>query len=157
MNTVMTVSAPCPWLLQRGGTFSTNKMKDFDWTLDSGDMKVLPAILYVSLSDAVTRYRELLQRGRRRGELDYMAWLTRNLVELRVWVEYCSKSTENAEEFYRDAIRDLADLNKKVGGLDADTIEELERARQFIGTAKPAHKYTHVSDAAKLMPRCQVP
>jgi hypothetical protein len=59
-------------------------MSESDWALGTGDIKVLPAILYVHLSNAVTRYRALLLRSRRRGELDYVAWLTRNLVELRV-------------------------------------------------------------------------
>jgi hypothetical protein len=81
--------------------------------------------------------------------LDYVAWLTRNLVELRVWVEYCSRSAQNAEEFFRDAVRDLADINKNVGGLAPETIEDLERAQEFIGTAKRPHKYKHVNDAAE--------
>ena len=81
--------------------------------------------------------------------MDYVAWLTRNLVELSVWVEYCSQSAQNAEEFFRDAVRDLVDINKNVGGLTPETMKDLERAQKFVGTAKGAHKYKHVNDAAE--------
>ena len=123
-------------------------MSEFDWALGTGDIKVLPAILYVHLSKAVSRYRDLLQRSKRRGELGYVAWLARNLLELSIWAEYCSQPAQNAEEFFRDAVRDLVDLDKNVGGLAPETKRDLEKARKFVGAAKPAHKYKRVDDAA---------
>lgn len=65
-----------------------------------------------------------------------------------MWVQYCSQSAHYAEEFFRDAVRDLVDMNKR-GGLDLETRKKLEEATPFIGTVRPAHKYKHVSDAAE--------
>jgi hypothetical protein len=132
-----------------------NEMDDFDWDLTSEDKRPLPAFLYLHFSKAITRYRDLLHRAKRRGPLDYMAWLTRNILELRIWVEYCSQSQQHSEEFYQDAIRDLNDLQKTVGGLDPEDVNTLHKANKFIGNAKPAHKFKDVKVAAEevgLMP-----
>ena len=43
-----------------------------------------------------------------------VAWATRNLLELLVWVLYCKKDPTNAEEFYKDSYRDLLDIYKKL-------------------------------------------
>lgn len=100
-------------------------------------------------SAALTRYRDLLKRAQRRGAPDYVAWITRNILELRVWVEYCSQSPRHAEEFFEDAIRDLQDLHRAVGGFNLAHVEELQRAIAFIGTAKPPHRFKDVKQAAE--------
>lgn len=117
-----------------------NEILGFEWALNRGDMDALRAVLYVHLAHSITRYRELLQREKRRGGLDHVAWITRNVVELWVWAKYCAQSAEHADEFSRDAVRDLHDLQEKVGGLDADTLQALEKAKAFIGTARKPHK-----------------
>lgn len=38
------------------------------------------------------------------------AWISRNLLELWVWVKFCVASKENARRFYEDALRDLKGL-----------------------------------------------
>ena len=124
-------------------------MEEFDWDLSSGDRRALPAILYVHLAKALARYKDLLLRARRRGALDYAAWITRNILELRVWIEYCSQSQRHAEEFFEDAVRDLNDLNRVVGGLDPEDVLTLQKAHKFIGNTKPAHKFKRVEAAAK--------
>jgi len=125
-------------------------MDVFDWVPKPGDLHAWPALLHTSLFDSISRYRDLLLRNKRRGDLDYIAWLTRNLIELRVWVEYCSISQKNAEDFLHDAVRDLVDLNRTLGGLDdPETIKNLHKAKAYIGTDRAAHKYKHVADAAE--------
>jgi hypothetical protein len=124
-------------------------MEEFDWDLTSDEKRPLPAFLYVHFSDAITRYRDLLHRAKRRGALDYIAWITRNILELRIWVEYCSQSQQHSEEFYQDAVRDLNDLQRVVGGLDSADINTLQEANKFIGNAKPAHKFKDVKVAAE--------
>jgi hypothetical protein len=126
-------------------------MDEFDWDLSDDDRRPLPALLYVSFSNAITRYRCLVQRAKRRGALDYIAWITRNILELRVWVEYCSQSQQHCEEFYQDAVRDLNDLHRAVGGLDPEDVKTLQRANKFIGSAKPAHKFKDVKVAANVI------
>ena len=39
-----------------------------------------------------------------------IAWHTRNLLELCVWIMYCNQSKENAHVFYGDAARDSHDI-----------------------------------------------
>jgi hypothetical protein len=124
-------------------------MEEFDWDLTSDQKRPLPALLYVHFSNAITRYRDLLHRAKRRGPLDYTAWLTRNILELRIWVEYCSQSQQHSEEFFQDAVRDLNDLDRSVGGLDPEDVRTLQKANKFIGSAKPRHKFKDVKIAAE--------
>ncbi|HLJ15390.1 MAG TPA: hypothetical protein VKV15_12895 [Bryobacteraceae bacterium] len=131
-------------------------MEAFEWDLSSDDKRPLPAFLYVHFSKAISRYRDLLHRTKRRGALDYIAWVTRNILELRVWVEYCSQSQQHSEEFFQDAVRDLNDLNRAIGGVDPEDSKTLQKANKFLGNAKPPHKFKDVRDAAEdveLMPR----
>lgn len=124
-------------------------MEEFDWEVSEGEKKTLTVFLYEGFSGALSRNRDLLHRARRRGALDYVAWITRNIVELRVWVEYCAQSQEHSDEFYQDAFRDLHDLHKSIGGFDAPAFEVLQKSRAFIGNKKPAHKFKKVGEAAK--------
>ena len=82
------------------------------------------------------------------GALDYVTWVTRNILELWVWVEYCSQSQQYSE-FYQDVVRDLNDLNKAIGGVDPQGVETLQKANKFLGNAKPAHKFKNVRNAAE--------
>ena len=123
-------------------------MPDFDWSLTQGDRAVIPALVYIRLKEAIIRTRDRLQSQVRDGDVGYIAWLTRNLVELRVWAEYCSASEANAQEFHEDAVRDLVELNMKVPGLDAATRVELDNATSALANVKPAHRFKGVADAA---------
>jgi hypothetical protein len=120
----------------------------FDWKFSSDDRRPLPAILYTHLKRAIERNRDLLMRSRRRGDIAVVAWLTRNLVELKVWAEYCATSEEKALEFCDDAIRDLIELNRKIPGLDGETKAELDRAEAGLPTVKASHKFKDIKDAA---------
>lgn len=106
-------------------------------------------MVYVDLVESIEHYRELLQRAKRRGRLDYVAWITRNLLELRVWAEYCGKSTENAYDFYCDAVRDLVDMLRKFGDPSPELEVQLQKAKAFIGDLKPHHKFKHVDRVAE--------
>jgi hypothetical protein len=110
----------------------------FDWLLSEGDKSALVALLYIRMSNAINQNLELLQRNRRRGSLAYVAWLTRNLLELRVWAEYCALSMGHAQDFFFDSIRDLADVNRMVDDLDDETKEQLEKAKNRVGNKRPA-------------------
>ncbi len=78
-----------------------------------------------------------------------IAWLARNLLELKIWVEYCSLSIINTLEFHEDAIRDLVDMDVKIGGLDKQTADELEAAKAFLCGKRLSKKYKKVEDAAQ--------
>ena len=48
-------------------------------------------------------------------QIEAIAWHARNLLELSIWVFFCTKKEENAKQFYDDALRDLADVIKAFG------------------------------------------
>ena len=127
----------------------TQGMPEFDWDVNAADKRVLPAILYLHFSKAIARNRDLLETAKLDGSLDNVAWLARNILELRVWAEYCSQSQQHVEEFFQDAIRDVHDLQMKVGGLDRKGVEQLQKATKFIGTSKKAHEFKDVRIAAR--------
>lgn len=94
-----------------------------------------------------------------RAPTSLIAWACRNLLELRVWAEYCTRSPENAESFFLDSAKDLFDMHKTADGspIIADAKEDtavLEHSRQQLWTlvgprlkGKP-HVYLNVSEVA---------
>ena len=122
--------------------------QDSPWNLTKDERRSIPAMVYVDLVESIEHYRDLLQRTKRRGRLD-VAWITRNLLELRIWAEYCGRSTENAYDFYCDAVRDLVDMLRKFEDPEPAVKAELDRAKVFIGDLRPHHKFKLVSQAAE--------
>lgn len=123
--------------------------EDFTWQLTKKQRGTIPAMVYAHLVESVEHYRELLQRAKRRGQLDYVAWITRNLLELRIWAEYCGRSTDNADDFFCDAVRDLVDMLRKFETPSEEVSVELDKAKDYIGSIRPHHKFKPVSEAAQ--------
>ena len=75
---------------------------------------------------------ELIATRTSKPSLSVVALLARNLLELRVWTEFCTKSAENARKFQLDAVRDFDDIVKRVSPLiPADHNEALGAFKQF--------------------------
>lgn len=53
------------------------------------------------------RLKHAYERQDQADSPDLLAWRARNLLELSIWSDYCSKSPENARRFYEDAGRDV--------------------------------------------------
>lgn len=119
-----------------------------EWSQSAGERATSIMFVYGGLKTTLVRTRNLLKSRLDEADVNYIAWLVRNLVELKVWVEYCSVSDENALEFHEDSVRDLIELDKKVGGMDDETRAELGKAKAMLQTAKPDHQFKSVSDAA---------
>jgi hypothetical protein len=90
----------------------------------------------------------------------YAAFMTRNLLELAVWTEYCAKSKENAEQFRQDAVRDangLLSAYQKLASLlrtepangFADARDRLQRVSGLLGIDDADTGFKFVSEAAK--------
>jgi hypothetical protein len=120
-----------------------------DWIVSEKDRDVLPAIVYVRLHNALKRYRDTIVRSIEHGDIPYVAWLARNILELRVWVEYCAMYAKHAQEFYDDAARDLVDLNKGNLDLEPEQRVELNNAAAALPATKDTHRYKKVRQAAK--------
>jgi hypothetical protein len=74
------------------------------------------AILVTKVLASVARVcHDLLQTIEQKEALPTAAWNARNLLELWIWIEYCSASLENAHRFYEDALRDALGLTESLG------------------------------------------
>jgi hypothetical protein len=69
---------------------------------------VQPDVLKRLRSVVKTNTRDL-QTAMTEGRISKIAWVTRNLLELMLWSEYCSTSVSNAKDFVLDAARDAHD------------------------------------------------
>ncbi|HEV2117599.1 MAG TPA: hypothetical protein VGR48_16315 [Terriglobales bacterium] len=72
--------------------------------------------------------------------LSAAAWNARNLLELWIWIRYCSSSRENARRFHEDALRDIKGLVNALSKLYAlrgmpNDFEDF--ARQGIAKDRP--------------------
>ena len=72
-------------------------------------------------SDIATAYR--------RNRVATVAWLTRNLLELSVWIEYCSLSEENARDFANDVVKDLSGLARS---MEQQDILKYRKSRDLV-------------------------
>jgi hypothetical protein len=123
-------------------------MNTIEWSQTAGERAASILFVYGGLKGTVIRTRSLVEAGLDAGDVNYVAWLIRNLVELRVWVEYCSVSDKNALEFHEDSVRDLIELDRRVGGMDDETKVELGKAKAMLQTEKPDHKFKSAREAA---------
>jgi hypothetical protein len=71
-----------------------------------GDTKTYAKTLLALARETMTNY-ELGVQAHQAGQIQQLAWATRNLLELVTWSEYCAKSSDNANRFHEDALRDL--------------------------------------------------
>jgi hypothetical protein len=101
-----------------------------------------------------------LKRAYEERRVSTLAWLTRNLLELLVWIQYCNLNDENAKRFYDDAVRDMHGWAKAVheltifqdGRPDAKLASRLDNLDKFAakrGIAPLADDFKRVSDASK--------
>jgi hypothetical protein len=91
-----------------------------------------------------------------------LAWRARNLLELSVWSEYCTKSKANARRLYEDAGLDVAEIYTtfqkwgKATAQDANFLEPFTNAKQELSERAASEgieildgSYKRVRDAAK--------
>jgi len=93
-----------------------------------------------------------------------LAWATRNLLELSVWVDHCNLSDTNARHFRDDAMRDLYGLSRAVQrSIEVESsandsvlerkLAELATFAQSMGVQALGDDFTRVSDAAQALGR----
>ena len=87
--------------------------------------------------------------------ISMVAWLARNILELLIWIRYCSKSPELAQKFLTDSIRDTIET-LEVGKKLAPNPEALAGAKDSLietaledGYRDLDEQFTYVSEAAK--------
>ena len=95
-----------------------------------------------------------------KSQVQHTAWLSRNLLELLIWCEYCAASESNAQAFSRDTAKDaLGFVNafEKLAFMipaqdNAGMIVEAKRALSAIAAAESFElddEFKKVHDAAK--------
>lgn len=116
-----------------------------------------------------------LEKLKGRPVMPQITWLTRNLLELDIWVEYASSSDDRAREFWEDSIRDTCSLrtqgrskkgkkSKKSNAFELPSPAPGEEhdpefetlMRKAVGILNPDHEpdaWTAVSEAATALGR----
>lgn len=100
-----------------------------------------------------------LERAYKEEKLFTIAWLTRNLLELSVWVDFCNLSAGHARRFRDDTMKDLHGLGQAIqklgehqhGERNANLDGALNRLATFaqpFGIDKLTDDFTRVSAAA---------
>jgi len=93
-----------------------------------------------------------------------LAWLSRNLLELSIWIEFCTASDSNARRFEEDAMRDMYGWAQAIHGMYKDahdrehqdlgsTMEDLKKFAISKGVPTLADDYKRVRDAANELGR----
>lgn len=90
-----------------------------------------------SLRLAVRENVDDLDNAANSGRISTVAWLARNLLELAIWCQYCTRSETNAKQFLLDAARDIHDALNVPDGILSPTFsfrtaraDSVERAQQ---------------------------
>lgn len=73
---------------------------------------IVRSLVFERLKPAVETELKCLERANADNDLSEVSWRTRNLFELAIWAEHCSKSEEAAKGFCEDAMRDGVDAMK---------------------------------------------
>jgi hypothetical protein len=91
--------------------------------------------------------------------LSSAAWNARNLLELWIWIRYCSTSRANARRFHEDALRDMQGLTESLSKMhatagiknefEASANEKAAKVAAEMGINSLDSKYLRVGDAAK--------
>jgi hypothetical protein len=125
-----------------------------------GSRKVHASTL-LSLARATMTNYDITVQAYRAEHIQQIAWATRNLLELSVWSEYCAKSSDNADRFSTDALRDgigmfqameslfsLAPNNSTTLATSKAQIaaakQQLAVTARMIGISKLDHRYKDV-------------
>ena len=118
-------------------------------SLSNRDREIQTGLMYAKFRTAITENLSFLEKLSTRDLLNQIAWLARNLLELLVWVKYCSSSQARAREFWDDSIRDLYSLIDPKDENDPDFLSRLGKAVAMIGPEKDPKAWTRTSRAAK--------
>jgi len=116
--------------------------------------------LMVDLVEGIEHNSAQLLETMENERLSTVAWLARNLLELWVWVKFCSLSRENAWRFHEDALRDMRGLMEAhqkscsaLGIADETSVVAAQRikdvASESLGLEDIDSDYLHVAGAAK--------
>jgi hypothetical protein len=139
-----------------------NRLQELQDTIVSRGDTVEPwfrdVVIKILLS--VNRVRLDLLRTMEQETVSGAAWNARNLLELWVWVKYCTASRENAWRFYEDALRDMQGITESLSKLhalreipnefEASAREKIaEVVRERLGLDSLEGSYKKVADAAK--------
>jgi Family of unknown function (DUF5677) len=114
----------------------------------------------ISLITFLALYTDDLRSGCATDRLHLIAQAMRNLMELRIWVEFCRRDEGDAKEFFDDAARDLRDVMEAIQKLYTHVNKQPEKkleawiadlrskAPQF-GVVDVNKRYIDVNDAAE--------
>lgn len=80
---------------------------DSVWNPSQRERETALLFVYEQLSDAITRFSERIPTVQTAEDA---AWVARCLLDLEIWVDHCNDSSERAQQFWQDYVRDLNEL-----------------------------------------------
>jgi len=87
------------------------------------------------------------------GNIAGSAWMTRNILELVVWVAFCARSRDDAKRFYDDKARDTFEFLDAIEGLtkllderDTNVSSLLDETRKRIAVRAEAEGYENIDE-----------
>jgi len=118
------------------------------------------ADLFIKMLLSVDRVCHDLLQTTEQEALPAAAWNARNLLELLVWIKYCSASRANAWRFHEDALRDALGLTESLSKMcelagvknefEASARKKVDDlALEKLGVKSIDSNYERVSNAAK--------
>lgn len=109
------------------------------------------------MESTVVNFLELMDAHEGRP-LPKLAWVARNILEISIWVEYCSLSEKNAHRFYTDIIHDVFDVIEAAEKASSEDVSvpdfasaraEVHKIAGRFQVANPGDPYTRVEYAAQ--------
>jgi hypothetical protein len=79
-----------------------------------------------------------------------VAWLTRNLLELSIWIEFCNTSTDNAQRFRNDVLKDMHGLVRLLKAFDK--LEREDEERFLVDVSKDIYGESYLLDTLRKPP-----
>ena len=112
--------------------------------------------ILLKIRNSIINNQSELVAAKGRGFPMAIAWLTRNLLELSIWAEYCRASVENAERFTLDVARDAYDALDIPDEVLSRTFSTKPLREELLEKSKAdgidiEASYTRVSAAAKVL------
>ena len=99
--------------------------------------------------EALKLNAEELERAYGAKKAPTVAWVTRNLLELDIWIDYCNLSDTHAKRFKEDSMRDVLGFFDALHALAVDQngrgVPEIARAQELVQDA--IQKVFGVTDA----------
>lgn len=124
------------------------------WNPSLGERETALFFVYEWLSDAIERFSQRISTVQTAEDA---AWVARCLLDLEIWVDHCNDSSERAQQFWQDYVRDLNELLRNLPvPIECEvTAKLLLLAQRLLTGSKKSDNPTYNATAAKDVDRLE--